>query len=145
MKPLASSKVDRAQSKNVVSTTRWSGTHVTSLKRRALSWVGPGLIPLAKDARRKRPRNGKDVRESQEMTGTSGKGQEMAEAAPKSQEMARMSKKVRKWQEYPGKAKKWQKFLGKARKWQECPGKPRNGRDVRVSQEMARISKQARK
>ncbi|MQL97248.1 hypothetical protein Taro_029943, partial [Colocasia esculenta] len=51
-KPLASSNSDKAQSGNAVGTTRWSGTHVTSLKRRALSWVRPGLIPLAKDARK---------------------------------------------------------------------------------------------
>ncbi|MQM10757.1 hypothetical protein Taro_043652 [Colocasia esculenta] len=96
--PLASSKGNRAQGGNAVGTTRWSGTHVTSLKRHALSWVGPGLPPFARDARKSQlmMEMPEDVRESQEMAGMSGKGQEMAEAAPESQEMTRMREKVRK-------------------------------------------------
>ncbi|MQL81425.1 hypothetical protein Taro_013883, partial [Colocasia esculenta] len=151
-KPLANSKDDRAQGGNTVGTTRWSGTHVTSLKRRALSWVGLGLTPLAKVARESQElaRMSQKVRKQPGCLGKPRNGRNV----PESKKTAGMSKKARKWQKRPGKpgngrdvpeSQKMARMSQKARICQECPRKSGNDRDVRVSQEMARMSKQTDK
>ncbi|MQL70392.1 hypothetical protein Taro_002715 [Colocasia esculenta] len=103
-KPLVSSKGDRAQSGNALGTTRWSGNHVTSLKRRALSWVGPELIPLAKDARKSQlmTKMSEHANQWRRHLRKSTNGQ----STPERQEMAWLFEKAKKWQGCPRKQKK---------------------------------------
>ncbi|MQM01353.1 hypothetical protein Taro_034106 [Colocasia esculenta] len=131
--------------------TRWSRTHVTSLKRRALSWVRleAGLEGSS--------------RESQQMTGTSGKARnrpgrpekpEIGRDVQKSQKSAGTPKTAR---NRPGRpenstndrdVRKSQKSVGtpgKARNWPERPGQSEIDRDVPKIQKTAEMSQKAKK